>query len=317
MKAVRFVTGEVALVDVGAPSQENELVDVEVVAAGICGSDLHLGPTGALTVTIGHEIAGRTPDGTFVAIEPIVGCGSCELCAAGRYNLCRHAMATMIGIARDGGMAERVAVSPRSLIVLPDGVRPMDACLIEPLAVTVHGLRLAGVSTADRVGIVGGGTIGLCAGVAAQEHASATVDIETRYDHQLDAAESLGLNPALEGRYDIMVDAAGTPSAIARCVEFLRPGGVLLALSLHYPTLALPFMASMLKEIRVVTSVTYASDGGTRDVDVAAMILARRSEMPESLITHRFPLSEAVDAFRTANERPGSAIKVVISPDRD
>ena len=72
----------------------------------------------------------------------------------------------MVGIGRDGGMAEEVLVPARSLVVLTPGLSVADACLVEPLAVAVHGIRRAGVGAGDRVLVIGGGAIGLCAVLA-------------------------------------------------------------------------------------------------------------------------------------------------------
>ena len=70
-------------------------------------------------------------------------------------------------MSRNGGMAEEVIVPERCLVYLPSNVDVKDACLIEPLAVAVHGIRKAGVNGNKRVAIIGGGTIGLCAVAAA------------------------------------------------------------------------------------------------------------------------------------------------------
>lgn len=82
MRAVRYRDGEVAVTDV-APVREG--TRIRVAAAGICGSDLHLisSPGLAPTVTLGHEVAGVTDDGTPVAVEPLAPCGSCPPCLAG------------------------------------------------------------------------------------------------------------------------------------------------------------------------------------------------------------------------------------------
>ena len=96
-----------------------------------------------------------------------------------------------LGIGADGGMAEELVVPEGCLVALAPGVSTADACLVEPLAVAVHGLRLAQLEPTTRVAVIGGGTIGLCA-VAAATHAGAQVGLRARHDVQLAAGERLG-----------------------------------------------------------------------------------------------------------------------------
>src|SRR5262249_13810477 len=157
MKAVRPRDRGVEVVDVPRPNGEG--VRVRVRSAGICGSDLHIvGSPFATGKTLGHEIAGLTPDGTPVAIEPLLACGRCARCIDGDYNCCELGPGTLIGVGHDGGMAEELVVPERCLVPLPQAVRVEDACLVEPLAVVVHGLRRARLRGGERVAVIGGGT---------------------------------------------------------------------------------------------------------------------------------------------------------------
>jgi threonine dehydrogenase-like Zn-dependent dehydrogenase len=97
-------------------------------------------------------------------------------------------------------------------------------------------------------------------------------------------------------------------------VELSRPGGTLLLLATYWGGLALPGFAVCLKEIAVVPASMYSRDGPSRDVDVAAAILAARPAIAGALITHRFPLDAAREAFAAAADRAGGAIKVVLEP---
>ena len=117
----------------------------------------------AAQVTLGHEVAGLTDDDTPVAIEPLAPCGTCNPCLDGDYNLCRISGAMLFGIGRDGGMADEMWVPARALVPLPAGIDVRDASLVEPLAVVVHSFRRAAVRPGQRVAVIGGGAIGLCA----------------------------------------------------------------------------------------------------------------------------------------------------------
>jgi threonine dehydrogenase-like Zn-dependent dehydrogenase len=260
----------------------------------------------------GHEIAGELADGTPVAVEPVIGCGTCEPCRRGDYNLCPTQLDRYIGIGADGGMAEELIVPEHCLIPLAKGVRPEDACLVEPLAVAVHGLRKAGLDSSLRVAVIGGGTIGQCV-VAVASDAGAEVGLRARHDEQLAAGDRLGARE-IEGQYDLVVDCAGTSSALEDACAITRPGGVLLLLASYWDGFAPPGMALCMKEIKIVPSFMYGRGERGRDVDAAAELMAKRPEIAETLITHRLPLEAASEAFDLARDRKSGAIKVVLTP---
>jgi L-iditol 2-dehydrogenase len=312
MRAVRCQGGSVEVAEVPRPSGAG--VRVRIRSAGICGSDLHLVAGGfPLARTLGHELAGLTPDDTPVAIEPLLPCQSCECCRRGEYNLCVRGPAIVIGAGHDGGMADELLVPERCLVPLPAGATPEDACLVEPLAVAIHGLRRAKLRGDQRVAVIGGGSIGLCA-VAAVTSAGAAVGLAARHDAQIEAGARLGAHTAPEGEHDLVIDAAGTDSALEQAVALCRPGGTLLLLATYWSGLSLPGFALCMKEVTVIPASMYGRHGVARDVDVAAGVLATRPEIAQALITHRFPLDAAPEAFRTAADRSAGAIKVVLEP---
>ncbi len=312
MRAVRVENGAVTVVEVPAPQGDG--VRVKMKAAGICGSDLHMIDHGAtMGVTLGHELAGELADGTPVAIEPLAPCGQCEACTVGDYNLCRAAPAMIVGIMRDGGMADEVLVPARCIVPLPHGVAARDASLVEPLGVAVHGFRKVGLHGGQRVAIVGGGSIGLCAVAAARYAGVADVGLEARYDAQRAAGERLGARP-IDGEYDVVVECAGSDSAVARVCELAKPGGVVILLSSYWGPLNLPGFLVMLKELRLQPSSMYSRHSAGRDIEGAAALLAADPEIPRTLITHRLPLEAAPEAFAIARDRKSGAIKVVLEP---
>jgi 2-desacetyl-2-hydroxyethyl bacteriochlorophyllide A dehydrogenase len=314
VQAVKSTEQGIAVVEVDDPAvgRPEDGVVVEVRSASICGSDLHLVGYGALPCTMGHEFAGMLEDGTPVAVDPNAPCGSCDLCAEGRTNLCRNLV--ILGVSRDGGMAERVLVHPDAVVRLPAGVRTADACLVEPLAVAIHGLRLAGIDGGSRLAVVGAGSIGLTA-VAAATATGAEVQLEARHEAQRLAGERLGATGPATGEYDLVIEAAGSQSAVERAVELLRPGGTVVFLSTPWDPVTMPGLAAAMKEATFRWSFTYGHHAAGRDVDAAAALLARRPEIADTLITHRFPLADAPEAFRVAADRAHGAIKVVLEPE--
>jgi threonine dehydrogenase-like Zn-dependent dehydrogenase len=311
MRAVRFEAGAVRVVDAPAPLGEG--VRVRIRGCGICGSDLAmLGSGFPLGGIPGHECAGELDDGTPVALEPIAPCGHCEFCVRGDYQVCRVGIPMIYGVGRDGGMSEEMLVPERCLVRLPRGVRVEDACLVEPLAVAIHGVRRAGIRGGERVCVVGAGPIGLCA-VAACVAAGCETSLVARHPAQIAAGRRLGAKaPGKEA--DVAIDCAGTTSALAECCERLRPNGMLVLLAAYWDALVLPGFAFAAKELALVSATMYGRLGPGRDIDAAAALLAATPEIAEALITHRFPLSQAPAAFAAARDRAGGAIKVVLEP---
>jgi L-iditol 2-dehydrogenase len=311
MRAVRCIDSKATVVEVPSPPSA-EGVRIKVASAGICGSDLHL-LAWNLPATFGHEFAGTLPDGRAVAVEPITPCGVCEFCVSGAYNLCVAGPTMVLGVVRDGGMADECVVPESCIVPLTSGVSLADACLVEPIAVSVHGVRRGRVTGGMRVGVIGGGTIGLTSVLAAQA-AGARVDLLARHDRQREAGARFGAGEITDG-YDVVIEAAGTSSALADAVNRCKPGGTIVAVGTYWDSgTELPGQALSMKEITLVPASMYARVGPSRDFDTAAAILAARPEIGPALITHRFPLDAAADAFACAHDRAAGAIKVVLEP---
>jgi threonine dehydrogenase-like Zn-dependent dehydrogenase len=312
MRAVRNTENGIEVVDVERPGTDDGRVRVRVRAAGICGSDLHLVTWGPMPVTLGHEVAGHLDDGTPVAIWPLAPCGECDRCAADEVSQCRRAVARSYGIGRDGGMADEMVVEERCLVPLPDGLDVADAALVEPLACSLHALRRGRLRGDERLAVVGGGPIGLGAAAVAR-WMDCAVDVAARHEAQRQAADRLGAGNDPAGEYDVVVDAAGTDSAIATCFELLRPGGTLVLVASYWEPVQFPQFFSM-KEPVVVGSNMHGHDETGRDMDAAARVLAEFPEVAPALVTHGFPLDRAAEAFSVAGDRAGGAIKVLLEP---
>jgi len=314
MRAVRCADHQVSCAEVSEPSGDGVLI--RIAAAGICGSDLHSVEVMPTPATLGHEFAGYLPDGRLVAIEPIAACGTCEPCRDGRPYHCRTGL-QMLGGTRDGGMADMCLVPERTIVALPAAVRAADSSLVEPIAVAVHAVRLAGNLRGLSTAVIGGGTIGLCLVPALQAVGVGTVDVLARHDHQIEAVARLAGRSGEFGRnkWDVVFDAVGTGESLAQAVKMCRPGGRIVLVGMYWDgTVPMPGMELMSKELRVIPSMMYGSDHQVRDFDLAAQLLADRPEIGATLITHRFPLDAVVEAFAVARDRKAGAIKVVLEP---
>jgi threonine dehydrogenase-like Zn-dependent dehydrogenase len=213
-------------------------------------------------------------------------------------------------------MAEKIRVPPSSLVALPRGVDATTGFLVEPLAVAVHGVRRSGLDGQTRVLVMGGGTIGLSA-VAAARAAHAEVDLVARHPAQVKAGEQLGAQVIASGDggdYDVVLDCAGTTSAIDASCEALRPNGQLVLLSSSWDKFSLPGLTLSMKELNIIVSSMYGRAGSVRDVDAAAAILGSSDAIADALISDRFPLDQAPAAFLRSRDRKGGAIKVALEP---
>ncbi len=321
MRAVRNTASGIEVQEV-AEGERDGLTVVNVVASGICGSDLHMLEWGPLPFTLGHEIGGQLDDGTPVTVWPLVPCGECDRCLAHEPQQCRTGNSRIYGVGPEGGMADRILVDPRNIVALPDGLAARDACLVEPIACSVHAFRRAGVSATDRVAVVGAGSIGLGA-VSVARFFGNSVDVEARHESQRAAVATIGAGFVAAGadsEYDVVVDAAGTSSSIARSLQLLRPGGTMVVVSSQWGPVEFPmFFAS--GEPTIVTANMHGPGtstkdpvGGTTDMQESARLLAAMPEVAEAMITHRFPLDEAPQAFAIAADRSSGSIKVVLEP---
>jgi len=308
-RAVRSISGTPAVVDVETPASDWPVL--QVASAGICGSDLALLSLG-LPATLGHEFAGVL-DGVAYCVEPTVYCGSCDQCRIGATQRCRADTGRgLLGVDLDGGLADLVAVPPQCLLPLPAGLAVENASLVEPMAVCWHGLRRVDPQPGERVLVVGGGSVGLLA-VAAARAMGLQVDLEARHDHQIAAGERLGAGRR-SGEYDIVVEAAGTESSLARCVRSAARGARISVIGVNHGTLAVPGLAFLMKELTLTASYCYGRDGSGREFASAAAVLAADPDIAATVVTHRFPLADAAAAFAVAVDRSAGAIKVVLHP---
>jgi 2-desacetyl-2-hydroxyethyl bacteriochlorophyllide A dehydrogenase len=260
----------------------------------------------------GHELAGVTDDGTAVAVEALFGCGECPQCRKGEVNLCALGP-TALGVTSDGGMSEWFVAPASALVPLPDGLAVGDACLVEPASVAWHACRIAGAGPDLRVAVVGGGAIGLLAAAAAKRMGAAEVAIEVRHPHQRAVAERIGATEP-SGDFDVVIEAAGSESALYRATEVVRPGGTMAVLGVFPPDVTWPQHQCFMKEIRTVPSLGYCRHSGGRDFADAAAMLAADPDLVDALITHRFPIDDAEAAFRVAADRASGALRVVLEP---
>ncbi|MCU1387205.1 MAG: Alcohol dehydrogenase GroES domain protein [Ilumatobacteraceae bacterium] len=311
MKAIRGADGGVIVDHLDDPPGVGELIDMR--ATSVCASDLLYLRYGLRRI-MGHELAGVREDGTAVVVEAMYGCMECELCLSGAYNLCPTHPQRALGATADGGMAEQFRAPSARLVELPAGLDVRDASIVEPASVSWHALRLGNTGPETRVAVVGAGALGLLAVAGAHRMGSTDVALVARHPHQWEAGERLGAHAGTSGLYDVVIEAAGTTESLAASVDLVAPGGTIVVLGVHMGTVELNWSPLFHREARVVPSMGYCSYTGGREMEHAAQMLADVPEIARTLITHRFPIDDAAEAFRVAGDRTASAIRVVIEP---
>lgn len=300
--------------DVPEPAAAPGEVVVEVAAAGICGSELEgfasRSPFRVPPLVMGHEFAGTvTGSGRRVVVNPLVSCGACDLCLLGATNVCRRR--ALLGVHRPGGFAERVAVPERNLVDLPDDIGWEQAAMIEPLANAVHGIRLATahVPLPRRIGILGAGAIGLAVVVAAVRRGIPEVHAVDLLDDKLATVSAAGATwtgAALDGEYDVVVDAVGAPATRIASLEHLRPAGVAVWVGLHGAEPGFDGRDLIRGEKSVLGSFAYHHQ------DFAAAVPLARAVRPEWLET--VTLERGVEAFTGLLAAPRPTAKTVLVP---
>jgi 2-desacetyl-2-hydroxyethyl bacteriochlorophyllide A dehydrogenase len=338
MRATRVLgPGKVAIEEVARPEPKHGEVVVAVGACGICGTDLHWyhGELMLPQACPGHEIAGTVAmtgagvtslkEGDRVTVEGFASCGVCRYCLSGDYHYCTALR--MLGINMPGGFADYLAMPARHCFA----VGAMDlatASLGEPLGVAVHAVRISGLRIGQRVLVLGAGTIGLMAVVAARAGGAGEILVTARRPQQKAAAKALGADrvfddadeaalyaAAAESPIDVVLESVGgAANTLDVAVRASRPGGTICLLGLYTKPIAFPSIIAIARELTIKGSLVYNRSGSRADFDVVVDLLQRHgAQLAETIITHRFPLDRIGEALETASDKQRGTIKVTIT----
>jgi L-iditol 2-dehydrogenase len=332
MRAVRLhAPGDLRLDDEDPPVPCPDETLVRVTDVGLCGSDLHWFEDGGIgdaqlraPLVLGHEIAGMIHDGPragmAVAVDPAVPCGTCRECRSGHRNLCPTIRFAGHGL-QDGGLRELLAWPSTLLHPLPEPMSTTEGAMLEPLGVAIHALDLGQLRTAAGIAVVGCGPIGLLLVEAALASGATSVLAVDPLAHRRDEARRRGANVVLtpaevagrlgEFEVDVAFEVAGNDDAVARAMSVVRPGGrVILAGIPNDDRTSFPASLARRKGLTIALVRRMKEDVYRRGI---RMVESGRVDV-SSLVTARFPLEKATDAFALAVARTG--LKVVIQPAR-
>ena len=334
--AVLYGPHDLRLVDKPVPALAGpDSVLIKVKAVGICGSDLHAYHGKLATVVfprvIGHEVVGEVVEvgsavttiapGDHVVVDPVVSCGECPVCRAGRHNVCRDVKC--IGVACEGGLAEFIVFPEPSVHLLPADLPWRDAVLAEPYTIGAQVVSRGRVTQGDKVLVMGAGPIGLVI-LQAAKRLGAKVLITDIADSRLALAKKLDadacVNPSKQnlaqavseftGGYgvDVAVDAVGVPALFEQGVELTAPGGRVVIIGFNPTPAQVPELLITRKELDILGSRMNAGK-----MPEVVRWIASGEVKTGPLVSHEFKLEELQKAFDLLDKEPENTCKVVIS----
>jgi L-iditol 2-dehydrogenase len=330
--------GHVELKEWPDPSPGPGEVKLQIAAAGICGTDVHI-VEGRWPcrppVVLGHEFCGTVVEtgpevkdfalgDRVVASNPAKTCGRCRHCRAGNPFMCAQRVSA--GYMVDGAFAEFLCIRAEQCHHLPDNVSFRQAALGEPLAVAVHAvIERTTVHAGDLVLVSGPGCVGLLTMLIAKlEGAQVIVAGIDKDERRLALAKTLGADVVVditrenliqvvqhhgqgEGA-DLVYECAGAAASLDVCWEAVKKEGTLVPVGIYPGPIKTDFNKITLGELRVIGSYGYVWTSWQRSL----WLLREGKITTDPLVSHEFPLSEFGEAFRVTGD--GSATKVVLNP---
>ena len=336
MKAV-FIenTGKAVIRDIPRPARKPGEALLKLLYGGICGSDLgsYRGTFAYFSYprTPGHEFSAEIVEidendrglkpGMVVVCNPYFNCGECYSCKHGLVNACMSNQT--MGVQREGAFSEYITM-PLERIYDGKGLEPMVLAIIEPLCISYHGVKRAGVKGGDKVLIVGAGTIGILAAVAAKQK-GAEVYIADVSQVKLDYAREFGVDgvvladgPEAYERavkeitggngFDVTIEAVGLPSTFQNCIDAAAFGGRMVLIGVGKENLDFNFTMIQKKELNV-----FGSRNALKPDFLELIDLVKEGKIPlKKIITDVYKFDQAPRAFQELNENAGRMLKVMI-----
>lgn len=298
---------------------------IRVRATGVCGSDLHPYETGSIGSTqlnsplvLGHEFSGVVEQigsqvenlqvGARVAVDPAWVCGTCRECRSGNPNLCRRQR--FCGLAPDdGSLRERMVAPARFCHPIPDSVSDASAALLEPLGIALHATDLARIRVGAKVAILGAGPIGLCLAQTARVAGAGTVWIHDPLEYRQQFAERYGaIALPVDAEADVVIEAAWAKESVQQAMDLARPGGTVVLVGIPFED-TVSFKHSVARR----KGLTILMCRRMKNVYARCLQLVESGRVNvESMVTHRFPLSETPRAFELNAKYQQEVVKIII-----
>ncbi len=334
MRAVKaFGPRDVRLVEVPRPEPGPGEALIRVEACAICPTELHIyldwdagGKAPERPFIMGHEFSGIVAEvgprcslrpGVRLAVEPSRHCGQCDMCRAGRFNICRNITFPSFP-PTDGAQAEYIACPEYSVKPVPSSVSAIEAALIEPLAVAVHAVRLAEVAAEETLAVLGAGAIGLSVLQVARAWGVRRVwlaeprperrALARKFGAEVVCASAAELRETLGSSPRVVIEAAGHDRCLADAVELADTGGRVYVIGVPFADeQALSMRVARRKELLVHFVRRSCSD---LDEAVELVVTGRVNLRDYPVLC--FSPEQAQEAFAAAIARPGDMLRAVI-----
>ena len=331
---------DLAVGDVATPQPTPDEVLVRVTHSGICGTDLKIftgGMPAAYPIIMGHEITGEVANGaagsigpgTRVLIDPVLFCGACVDCRAGRTNLCPSG--AVIGREVNGGFADYVVAPSSHVHPLPPSIENRTVPLIQVLTTVLHAQRRAGVGVSpgglagesSSVAVIGLGVSGQLHAQLAKARGARTVIGISRSAWKRGLAEQLGVDrtssteeaiafvkTATGGRgADVVIESTGVVASIADAIAMVRPGGTIVLFGIYTASEgSLPFYQLYYKEPVVISARAAMPEDFPESIALVASGRIRLS----SLVTHVLPVAELRQALGMLEQDSDGRMKIIL-----
>lgn len=316
---------------------ENDVL-IKMKFCGVCGSDVHFYEHGepefpdVYPFILGHEGAGEIVEvgakvtthkvGDRVAIEPGIPCRTCEWCAGGRYNLCPNVVFPSAPRAH-GILREYISHPAEMCFKIPDSMSFEEGALIEPLAVAMTAAREAGARIGQSAVILGGGCIGLVTLLALRAMGLSKITVVDLFDIRLDKARELGAWATVNAREtdaiaevirlhdgigpDLVFETAGSTVTAAQSISMAKRGGTIMIVGNVTGKTPVDFQLATNKELTIKTNFRYSNIYPTT-IDAVA---SGRIDL-KSIISRRYPLPDAPQAFEDCITEKASMVKAII-----
>ena len=317
------------------PVCEPHGVIIQVKACGVCGSDLHIYKRDDQAGTIfGHEFSGDIvevgsqvqgiKEGMRVTAAGFRSCGVCFWCQQGKMHRCSDM--ALLGYQFPGAMAQFVhvpfAALGRSIFPLPEELTYEDGALVEPLSISYFSVNRAQPKESETIAVIGLGVIGLYAIQVLKAMGVGKILVSGRRPSRLATAKICGADVIIDASKDDAVKAimektsnlgvntvlecAGTQVTFDQSVAMARGGGKIMLVGIYEEVLRWEPLSVISKNLTLIGCL-----GGNFPASIE--LLKSGKVKTKNMITHRFSLDQAAEAFRTQLQDP-SAIKVMIKP---
>ena len=293
-------------IHIPTPKPAPEEVLIQVMASGICGTDIHIYRgeyLGDYPIIPGHEFSGivsevgpevtRFKPGDRVAVEPNIACDNCYNCLNNRHNFCLNWSA--IGVSRPGGMAQYVTAPEKAVFNIGDIPFEFGA-LMEPLSCVLHGVERLGTELASTIAIFGAGPIGILLLQTLKLQGAASITVVERNPIRAAFAQEKGADKVLtslddleKDDFDAVVDATGVITVMSRCLDYVRHGGKVLLFGVPPSGKNIAFEAFKIfrKGLTILSSFTSLRNS----YQALDLIQSGRLSL-DGIISHRLPLEE-------------------------